>query len=77
MIRLSRVARVDHLIIEPLSSRANPWDARPAECAVIAQLHDAGATIHAARVGSLVLAQNGLLDGREATHWAGYAAFVI
>ncbi len=61
----------DHLIVPPYAPAADPFAARPAELRLIGRLHAKGAVVHSACLGSLLVAQTGLLDGRSATtHWA-------
>ncbi len=71
-VRASSAARaIDHLVVPPLTSGGDPFVSRPAESRLIDRVHDRGAVIHAACLGSLVVAQAGVLDGRVATtHWA-------
>lgn len=70
--RLSGLAGpIDHLIVPPLAPGRDPFAARPGEWRLLTRVHERGTTIHAACLGSLVVAGAGLLDGRDATtHWA-------
>lgn len=50
---------------------AVPTGRYPRECAWLREMHEAGAFLTSVCSGSLVLADSGVLDGREATaHWA-------
>lgn len=71
-VRLGRAdGRPDHLVVPPLVPGADPLCARPAEERLVARRHAAGATVHTACLGALVVARAGLLAGRPATtHWA-------
>ncbi len=54
-----------------VSVSAVPTDLYPRECAWLRDMHAAGAMLSSVCSGSLVLADAGVLDGREATaHWA-------
>jgi transcriptional regulator GlxA family with amidase domain len=71
-IRLSR-ARPNpaHLVVPPIAPGKDPFRARPGEERLIRRAHAAGAVVHSACLGSIVLARCGILDGQEATtHWA-------
>jgi transcriptional regulator GlxA family with amidase domain len=70
-VRLSRPAgTIDHLIVPPSAFGKDPFAAHPAESRLIRTLHGNGATIYSACLGSLLVAQSGLLAGRDATtHW--------
>ncbi|MFA6954364.1 MAG: helix-turn-helix domain-containing protein [Thermoanaerobaculia bacterium] len=71
-VRVSRVTgRVDDLVVPPYAPGSDPFVDRPEEARLIERLHRNGATVHAACLGSLLVAQTGLLAGRDAaTHWA-------
>jgi transcriptional regulator GlxA family with amidase domain len=70
-VRLSRPHdAVDHLIVPPPALGEDPFAARPAESRLIRTLHGDGTKIYSACLGSLLVAQSGVLAGRDATtHW--------
>jgi transcriptional regulator GlxA family with amidase domain len=71
-VRVSKPAgRADTLIVPPFTPGSDPFAERSRERRLIQRLHDEGTTIHAACLGSLLVASTGLLAGKEAvTHWA-------
>jgi len=69
-VRLSAPGPVGYLIVPPLSPGRDPFAEHPAESQLIKKLHRNGTKIYSACLGSLVVAQSGLLTGRDATtHW--------
>jgi len=70
---IDEVGHVDAVVICDMYSSINqpPTGAYPEVSAWLRRLHGEGALVASVCSGSLVLAQSGLLDGREAaTHWA-------
>ncbi len=71
-LRTRRAARrIDYLVVPPLAPGRDPFIPRPAEARLVERLHRNGTTVCSACLGSLVVAQSGILAGRVATtHWA-------
>jgi transcriptional regulator GlxA family with amidase domain len=62
---------IDHLIVPPLAFGKDPFAGHAAESRLIKTMHGSGTTVHSACLGSLMVAESGLLAGREATtHWS-------
>jgi transcriptional regulator GlxA family with amidase domain len=63
--------RADYLVVPPIPVSADPFRSRPGEVRLIREHHDRGAIVCSACLGSILVAQSGILDGRDATtHWA-------
>ncbi len=70
---ISEIERADAVLVCDMYTPVNrpPHGKYPAEIAWLRAVHERGALICAVCSGSLVLAESGLLDGREAAaHWA-------
>lgn len=70
-IRLSSAMDPADCLLVPGSAHGkDPFGKHPAECRLIQTLHAKGATVYSACLGSLMVAESGVLAGREATtHW--------
>jgi transcriptional regulator GlxA family with amidase domain len=61
---------IDYLIVPPLAPAKDPFAGHPGESRLIRTLHGKRTKIYSACFGSLLVAQSGLLAGRDATtHW--------
>ncbi|HSP16059.1 MAG TPA: helix-turn-helix domain-containing protein [Thermoanaerobaculia bacterium] len=71
-IRVQRAAgRAGYLVVPPLAPGSDPFIDRPGESRLIRRLHEDGTIVFSACLGSLLVAQAGILSGRDATtHWA-------
>lgn len=71
--RLDEVTRTDYIIVPSVMVEGGVWrkGRYPQIVSWLKELHEAGTILCSACSGSLLIAETGLLDGREATaHWA-------
>lgn len=76
--RIADVGRTDVVIVPGMAVEKGDWvpGRHPELVAWLVKMHEAGAVLCSACSGGMLLAETGLLDGREATvHWAYEASF--